>query len=115
MAEAFGTMLGRGLIDAYSSGSRPSGTVNPKAIASMKDVGYDLSSHKSKSLDEIPAIEYDVVVTMGCGDQCPTVRAKQRVDWTMPDPKDMNMERFAEVRDAIRRNVGQLIAGLAAR
>lgn len=115
MAEAFATMLGHGMIDARSSGSRPSGTVNPKAIASMREVGYDLSSHTSKSLTEIPAIEYDVVVTMGCGDQCPTVRAQHRLDWDIPDPKHLAPERFAEVRDVIRRNVEQLIASLSTR
>lgn len=113
MAEAFAKMLGQGVIDPYSGGSRPSGKVNETAIASMKDVGYDLSSHTSKSLQAIPLIEYDVVVTMGCGDDCPVVRAKQRLDWKIPDPKDLDRARFAEVRDLIRRKVQQLINDLA--
>jgi protein-tyrosine-phosphatase len=108
-------MLGAGVVDAYSSGSRPSGRVNENAIASMKDVGYDLSTHTSKSLTDIPAIEYDVVVTMGCGDACPWVRAKQRLDWDIPDPKAMASERFAEVRDLIKAKVSQLIGALGAR
>jgi protein-tyrosine-phosphatase len=109
MAEAYAKMLGGGVIEAHSSGSRPSGKVNEKAIASMKEVGYDLSSHKSKSLDEIPPIEYDVVVTMGCGDECPFVRARQRLEWNIPDPKKMEMEEFGEVRDRIRAKVVHLI------
>lgn len=113
MAEAFAKMLGQGVIDPYSSGSRPSGTVNEKAIASMKDVGYDLSSHTPKSLNDIPAIVYDVVVTMGCGDECPVVRAKQRLDWEIPDPKHLDPERFAEIRDLIRQRVQQLVKDLA--
>jgi protein-tyrosine-phosphatase len=109
MAEAYAKMLGAGVIDAYSGGSRPSGKVNEKAIASMKDVGYDLASHSSRSLDEVPSIEYDLVVTMGCGDECPFVRAKQRVEWSIPDPKSMDMKEFREVRDLIREKVQQLI------
>ena len=80
MAEAFGRMLGDGVINACSSGSNPSGVVNPKAIAAMREIGYDLSAHDSKSLDDIPDIEYDVVVTMGCGDACPFLPAKRTVE-----------------------------------
>ncbi len=109
MAEAFARMLGPGVIRAYSSGSRPSGIVNENAVASMKDVGYDLSSHASKSLSDVPAVEYDAVVTMGCGDECPSVRAKQRVEWNVPDPKEMDMKQFGEVRDLIREKVRHLI------
>jgi protein-tyrosine-phosphatase len=109
MAEAFAKMFGQGVIAPYSSGSRPSGQVNEKAIVSMKDAGYDLSSHRSKSLDEVPSIEYDLVVTMGCGDDCPSVRARERVEWNVPDPKEMDMKRFGEVRDLIREKVRRLI------
>lgn len=115
MAEAFASMLGPGVIQAYSSGSRPSGKVNEKAIASMKEVGYDLSTHRSKSLADVPAIEYDAVVTMGCGDACPWVRARQRLDWEIPDPKTMDPARFAQIRDLIRAKVHHLVKDLAAR
>ncbi len=110
MAEAYAKMLGAGVIDAYSAGSRPSGKVNEKAIASMKEVGYDLSSHTSKSPTDVPSIEYDVVVTMGCGDECPFVRGKRRVEWNIPDPKEMDMNQFGEVRDLIGEKVRCLIA-----
>lgn len=109
MAEAFGNMYGQEIIKPYSSGSRPSGRVNPKAIASMQDVGYDLSVHDSKGLTDIPDIEYDLVVTMGCGDECPFVRARQRQDWEIPDPKNMNEVDFAAIRDLIRDKVLALI------
>jgi protein-tyrosine-phosphatase len=115
MAEAFARRLGQGVIQAYSSGSRPTGKVNEKAIASMKDAGYDLSSHSAKSLSDVPAIEYDAVVTMGCGDACPWVRAKQRLDWEIPDPKAMDRERFAQIRDLIQAKVHRLVQDLAAR
>ena len=108
MAEAFANMAGVDNLTAWSSGSRPSGSVNPKATASMTQVGYDLTTHRSKSLDDIPDIEYDYVVTMGCGDACPHVRAKHRLDWQIPDPKNMDPEAFAVVRDMI----GQQVKGL---
>jgi len=112
IAEAFARIHGSGVIEPYSSGSRPSGTVNPKAVASMKEVGYDLSAHKSKSLTEIPDIEYDCVVTMGCGDACPFVKAKHREDWGIPDPKDMDEEGFRGVREKIEEKVKALVNSL---
>ena len=109
MAEAYANMYGQAVIKAYSSGSRPSGVVNPKAIKAMKDTGYDLSVHESKGLADIPDIQYDLVVTMGCGDNCPVVRAKARQEWDIPDPKKMNKKDFAAVRDLIRTKVQDLI------
>jgi arsenate reductase (thioredoxin) len=109
MSQAFARILGGDKVEAYSAGSKPSGIVNPKAIASMAELGYDLSKHDSKSLDDIPDIEYDAVVTMGCGDACPFVRAKQRVDWQIPDPKHMPPEEFRQVRDLIKSKIGELL------
>jgi protein-tyrosine-phosphatase len=112
MAEAFARIHGGDKVAAYSAGSRPSGKINPKAIAAMKEVGYDLSAHQSKSLDEIPAITFDAVITMGCGDACPWVPAKLREDWDLPDPKNMNEEEFREIRNDIERRVLQLMNAL---
>src|SRR5436190_20893564 len=78
IAEAFARIVGGDSVEAFSAGSRPSGKVNPKAIASMAEVGYDLTTHPSKSLTDIPNVEYDYAITMGCGDACPLVRAKHR-------------------------------------
>lgn len=109
MAEAFAKIHGAGKVKAYSSGSRPSGVINPKAIAAMKELGYDLSKHDSKSLDEIPKIRYDYAITMGCGDECPFVFADQRMDWQLPDPKHMEPAEFNKVRDEIEQRVLDLI------
>lgn len=109
MAEAFAKIHGKGKVEAYSSGSRPSGIVNPKAIAAMKELGYDLSKHDSKSLDEIPQIKYDYVITMGCGDECPFIAAEHRDDWKLPDPKHMEPAEFNKVRDEIESRVKKLI------
>ncbi len=109
MAEAFARIHGGERVEAYSAGSRPSGKINPKAIAAMREIGYDLSSHESKSLSAIPEIEYDFVATMGCGDECPFVRAREREDWDIPDPKDMPPEDFRKVRDLIETKVKAVI------
>ena len=112
MAEAFARLLGGEQVDAHSAGSRPSGKVNPKAIAAMGELGYDLARHRSKSLAEIPAGEFDAVVTMGCGDSCPLVPAKRRIDWQIPDPREMPADEFRQVRDLIGDKVRQLLADL---
>jgi protein-tyrosine-phosphatase len=113
LAEAFARLRGGGRVEAWSAGSRPSGQVNPKAIEAMRELGYDLTRHVSKSLDELPAGPFDVVVTMGCGDACPHVPAARREDWAIPDPRELAPERFREVRDAIDAKVRALLASLA--
>ncbi len=113
MSQAFANMLGGENVEAYSAGSKPSGIVNPKAIAAMKELGYDLSTHDSKSLEEVKAFApFDAVVTMGCGDACPWMPAKQFIDWQIPDPKHMVPEEFNKVRDFIRDKVKELLVSL---
>lgn len=114
MAEAFAHLHGGDRVAAYSAGSRPSGQVNPKAIATMQELGYDLSRHQSKSLAEIPDVEYDYAITMGCGDECPMVRARHHLDWGIPDPKHMEPEAFRQVRDLIEAKVQALLVELSA-
>jgi len=109
MAEAFAHIHGGDRVEAFSAGSRPSGRVNPKAIEAMKELGYDLTTHTSKGLDDFNGQEFDVTVTMGCGDECPLVLAKKRVDWQIPDPKGMPPEKFREVRDLIEVKVKELL------
>ena len=112
MAEAFTKMAGD-KAGAYSAGSKPSGKINAKAVAAMKDIGYDLAKHRSKSLDEIKQFApFDVVVTMGCGDACPWMPAKKFIDWEIPDPKEMDETNFRLVRDLIKNKVTELLASL---
>lgn len=113
MSQAFAIMQSDGQIEAYSAGSKPSGIVNPKAIAAMQELGYDLSIHDSKSLQEVEQFApFDAVVTMGCGDACPWMPAKKFIDWQIPDPKHMEPIAFNEVRDLISEKVKELIQGL---
>ncbi|HXG12280.1 MAG TPA: arsenate reductase ArsC [Gemmataceae bacterium] len=109
MAEAFARLHGGERIEAYSAGSRPAGRINPRAVEFMREVGYDLSRHRSKSLAEVPAGPYDAVVTMGCGDACPAVKARLRDDWQIPDPKELPDAQFREVRDFIEQKVRALL------
>ncbi len=112
MAEAFTKIHGKGIIEPCSSGSKPSGIVNEKAVASMKEVGYDLSAHTSKSLSDIPDVEYEYAITMGCGDKCPLVKARHREDWRIPDQKEMDKEDFRKIRDMIKGKVKDLLKTL---
>jgi protein-tyrosine-phosphatase len=112
MAEALARIHGAGKVEAYSAGSRPSGRVNPKAVEAMRELGYDLTRHRSKSLEDLAGIDFDVAVTMGCGDDCPLVRAGRRLDWQIPDPREMPAEQFRQVRALIETKVKELLASL---
>src|SRR5882724_8570637 len=110
MSQAFAKLYGGDKTEAYSAGSKPSGKINPKAIAAMKELGYDLSTHQSKSLKEVEQYApFDAVVTMGCGDACPWMPAKKFIDWEIPDPKHMEPAEFNKVRDGIEEKVKGLI------
>ena len=113
LAEAFARIHGGGQVEAYSAGSKPSGVINPRAIEAMRELGYDLSSQSSKSLDDLPTDrEWDFVTTMGCGDACPMLRARRREDWDLPDPKHLPPEEYRRVRDDIETRVKTMLANL---
>ncbi len=112
MAQAFAKIYGGDNVEAFSAGSRPSGRINPKAIEAMRELGYDLTTHSSKGLDQFNGATVDVAVTMGCGDECPLVLATRREEWQIPDPRDMSPDQFREVRDLIATKVKALLATL---
>lgn len=115
MAEAFARKHGGDSVEAFSAGSRPSGRINPMAIEMMKEIGYDLTAHSSKGLADFNGQEFDAAVTMGCGDECPLVLAKQRFEWQIPDPKGLPPERFREIRDLIEAKVKDLLSSFSLR
>jgi protein-tyrosine-phosphatase len=112
MAEAFAKIHGKNIVNAYSAGSSPSVAVNAKAIAAMKMKGYDLTLHKSKTIDEFQNTELDYIITMGCGDECPFICAKHREDWNIRDPRDLSLKDFNLVRDLIELKVKQLLTNI---
>lgn len=115
MAQAFAKIHGGENVESFSAGSRPSGMVNPKAIAAMKELNYDLTTHDSKSLQEVEQYApFDAVITMGCGDACPWMPAKQFIDWQIPDPRNMNEDDFRQVRNLVEQKVKDLLESLKA-
>ena len=109
MAEAFAKIHGENIVNAFSAGSGPSGKINPMAVEAMKEKGYDLTLHKSKSVDELGAMKFDYVITMGCGDECPFIPAKHHEEWEIHDPKEMPLKEFFIVRDLIETKVKELL------
>jgi protein-tyrosine-phosphatase len=113
MAEAFAKHLGQGKVEAWSAGSRPAGFIHPRTFEFMRERGLDLSGQRSKGLDELPqGIVWDWIVTMGCGDACPNLPARRRLDWDLQDPVGLSDAEFRRVRDRIEENVRRLLAEL---
>ena len=110
MAEGFARIHGHSLIRAESAGSRPAQAVNPKAIAAMSERGYDLGTHRPKSITDIGPGPWDYVITMGCGDTCPFIPTRKRLDWELPDPKGMSPTEYQVIRDAIEQRVLELLS-----
>ena len=113
MAEAFARIFGVVQIEAYSAGCHPAECVHPKAIAAMKELGYDMRQHFSKRLSAFPDIDFDVAVTMGCKDQRLILKAQHREDWNIPCPKAMPPEQFQIVQYEIKEKVRDLLARLS--
>ena len=109
MAEGFARKLGKDVLDGWSASSRPSGKVNATAVQVMQEAGADISLQKSKGLLDLPTIQWDYIVTMGCGDACPSLPAKNRLDWDLPDPKTLPLDAFRKVRDEIKARVESLV------
>ena len=82
---------------------------NSRLARRSEEIGYDLTTHASKSLDDLPAVEFDAAITMGCGDECPVVPGAMREDWPLADPADQPLERVRAIRDEIRTRVAALV------
>lgn len=109
MAEGFAEVLGRGRVEVYSAGSRPSSTVDPLVIEVMKEKGINLTHKRPKGLNNLPPIEMDYLITMGCEETCPTIPAKKIIEWEIPDPKGRSTDLFRKVRDIIEDKVKTLL------
>ena len=99
-------------IRVLSAGSSPSETVNPTAVEAMAEVGVDISSNRPQLWTEAMVRDVDVVVSMGCGDECPVYPGTRRLDWQLEDPAGQGVEMVRGVRDKIRILVGELLEDL---
>jgi arsenate reductase len=108
MAQGFAEALGQGRLEVFSAGSHPSPEIDPLVIEVMKEKGIDLSSKKPKSLNDLPPIEIDYLITMGCEETCPAVLAKKIIEWEIRDPKGKSIDIFREVRDITENRVKAL-------
>jgi len=113
MAEGFANAFGQGRLEVYSGGSSPSSQIDPLVIEVMKEQGIDLSGKRPKGLNDLPPIEMDYLVTMGCEETCPAVLAKQVIEWQIPDPKGKPIEVFRQLRDLIEEKVRTLLNEIA--
>ena len=109
IAEALAKKISPHKFNFYSAGSKPSGIINPMAIKLLKSQGVYLTDNRSKDVSEFINIKIDYLILMGCGDQCPNIVAEERVEWDIPDPKDMEALEFLNVIEIIRGEVKKLI------
>jgi arsenate reductase len=100
-------------VRVLSAGTRPADEVHPNVVAAMREVGIDLSAARPRPLEDEAVREADVVVTMGCGDECPFYPGKRYEDWDLPDPAGRPVEEVRAIRDEIERRVGDLLASLS--
>jgi len=108
MAEGWAKHLGQGVIDAYSAGTEEYDAPKPMALEVMKDLDIDMSHARSKLLDELPE-DLDILITMGCGVECPFVPCNHREDWGLDDPSGGPKKGFEETRELVRKKVVELI------
>jgi arsenate reductase len=113
MAAGFMRHLGAGRVSVYSAGSEPANSINPSAVAVMKEVGIDIASAQPQlwTMEMLEAV--DVVVTMGCGDACPFLPGKKYVDWPLNDPAGKGIEAVRPIRDEIQKLVEDLLAQIS--
>jgi arsenate reductase len=112
MAAAFLTSLSNGAVEVRSAGSQPAEQINPAAVEAMAEVGIDMSAEVPKVLTTEAVKESDVVITMGCGDECPYFPGKRYEDWVLEDPAGKGVESVRPIRDEIRTRIEGLIESL---
>jgi protein-tyrosine-phosphatase len=100
-------------VEVFSGGSEPADQVNPLAVAAMAEIGIDISHAEPERWTDDAVLAADVVVTMGCGDECPYFPGKRYLDWDLSDPADLELDEVRVVRDEIESRVRALLADLS--
>lgn len=113
MAAGYLAHLGNGRVEVLSAGSAPADQINPVAVEAMLEEGIDIAAEQPKVLTPEAVQLSDVVVTMGCGDECPFFPGKRYEDWKLDDPAGQGIDAVRPIRDEIRRRVEALLAELA--
>ena len=109
MAEGFANAFKQGRLEIFSAGSSPSSKIDPLVIEVMKEKGIDLSGKRPKGLNDLPPIEMDYLITMGCEETCPAVPAKKIIEWQIPDPKGKPIDEVRRIRDMLEAKVKVLL------
>ena len=112
MSQALFERAAQGRHTAASAGTTPAERVHPEVVEVMNEVGIDLADRTPRPLDRELAEQADVVVTMGCGDECPYIPGRRYIDWDLEDPKGLPVDQVRAIRDDIDRRVRELAAGL---
>ena len=112
MSQALFERAAHGRHTALSAGTRPGDRVHPEVVQVMRELNIDLGDRKPQLLTHGLAEQADVVVTMGCGDECPFIPGKRYLDWDLPDPKGRPVDEVRRIRDEVRRRVNELVSEL---
>jgi arsenate reductase (thioredoxin) len=109
-AAFFNDMVDPAVARAISAGTRPAAAIHPEVLEAMREAGLDLGTVRPQVLSEELAEGADLLITMGCGDECPVVPGLRRDDWPLPDPSGESPDRVRAIRDEVRRRVSALLA-----
>ena len=109
MAQGFAEAFGKGRVEVYSAGSHPGSHINPLAVEVMKERGIDLFGRQPKGLNDLPPVEMDYLITMGCEEVCPAVPARKIIEWQIPDPKGKPIDEVRRIRDMLEAKVRMLL------
>ena len=112
MSEALFARSAENRHQAESAGTTPAERVHPEVVEAMRELGVDLAGRTPQKLTREAAERADVVVTMGCGDECPYIPGRRYVDWDLPDPKGRPLDEVRAIRDDIASRVEQLVRKL---
>jgi arsenate reductase (thioredoxin) len=112
MSQALFERTAQGRHSAASAGTTPADRVHPEVVEVMGELGADLADRTPRALDRVMAEQADVVVTMGCGDECPYIPGKRYIDWELQDPKGLPLDQVRAIRDEIAARVDRLVAEL---